>query len=317
MPIIFGKAPGKIILFGEHAVVHGRPAIAIPVSNVAATARIIPIIDAQPGIVHLEAPDIELNADLDSLPDDHPLATAVRMTLDAVSPGHIPSLRCQITSTIPISAGMGSGAAVTVATVRALSSFLGASLSDAEISDIAFNVEKIHHGTPSGIDNTVIAYQQPVYYQQHQPIQIIKVNRPTCWVIGDTGERVSTKTTVADVHARHQADPAGIDSIFDAIGEITDRARQALIDGDLDELGPLLNENQRLLRELGVSSEKLEILIRAAREAGAAGAKLSGGGRGGNMIALASQENSSNIETALWKAGAARVITTTLRETVP
>lgn len=125
MPVIFGKAPGKIILFGEHAVVYGQPAIAIPVQDVTATARITPILNAGSGKVHVQAHDIQLDTMLNDLPEDHPLAAAIRATLEEITPYHTPSFTIQLDSTIPIAAGMGSGAAVTVAIIRALSAFLG------------------------------------------------------------------------------------------------------------------------------------------------------------------------------------------------
>jgi mevalonate kinase len=317
MPIVFGKAPGKIILFGEHAVVYGQPAIAIPVTNVNATARIIPNLDAEPGHVRIEAVDIQLNANLDTLSDDHPLAAAVWLTLHEITPNHTPSFTLQISSSIPMSAGMGSGAAISVAIIRALSAFLGKPLPDSKVSELAFEVEKIHHGTPSGIDNSVVTYQKPVYFKRDEPIQMLKINHPTHWLIADTGEKTPTRETVSAVRALHAEDAETYGAIFRKIGDLTEKARQALIAGDLTTLGLLMDENQHLLEDLRVSSESLETLIQTARNAGAAGAKLSGSGRGGNMIALASPEKIRQIETALLEAGAVKVITTVLREDKP
>lgn len=317
MPIVFGKAPGKIILFGEHAVVYGQPAIAIPVTNVNATARIIPNLDAEPGHVRIEAVDIQLNADLDTLSDDHPLAAAVWLTLHEITPNHTPSFTLQISSSIPMTAGMGSGAAISVAIIRALSAFLGKPLPDSKVSELAFEVEKIHHGTPSGIDNSVVTYQKPVYFKRDEPIQMLKINHPTHWLIADTGEKTPTRETVSAVRALHAEDAETYGAIFRKIGDLTEKARQALIAGDLTTLGLLMDENQHLLEDLRVSSESLETLIQTARNAGAAGAKLSGSGRGGNMIALASPEKIRQIETALLEAGAVKVITTVLREDKP
>lgn len=317
MPIVFGKAPGKIILFGEHAVVYGQPAIATPVTNVNATARIIPNLEAEPGHVRIEAVDIQLNADLDTLSDDHPLAAAVWLTLHEITPNHTPSFTLQISSSIPMSAGMGSGAAISVAIIRALSAFLGKPLPDSKVSELAFKVEKIHHGTPSGIDNSVVTYQKPVYFKRDEPIQMLKINHPTHWLIADTGEKTPTRETVSAVRALQTEDAETYGAIFRKIGDLTDRARQALIAGDLATLGHLMDENQHLLEDLRVSSESLETLIQTARNAGAAGAKLSGSGRGGNMIALASPEKIRQIETALLEAGAVKVITTVLREDKP
>ncbi len=316
MPVVFGKAPGKIILFGEHAVVYGQPAIAMPVSRVNATARVTPNISASPGLVRLIAPDIDLDAPLDHLDEDHPLASAVRATLAEVSPHHTPAFTIQINSTIPISAGMGSGAAVTVAIIRALSAFLGRPLSEHRTSELAFEVEKIYHGTPSGIDTTVITYQKPVYFRKEMPPEILQVKKPTHWIIADSGEKTPTIAAVTAVRGLYEGNPQSYGEIFSRIGAIADAARPALVNGDLQALGQLMNENQSLLQSLQVSSVMLDSLCQAALDAGAKGAKLSGGGRGGNMIALAAQEDCDRISQALEEAGATQTIVTTLREAV-
>jgi len=313
MAITYAKAPAKVILFGEHAVVYGQPAIAMPVTRVNATARILPLIDAPQGQIQVQAPDIQLDKKLTDLPEDHPLAAAIRLTLTAIAPVHLPSLSVQISSTIPVAAGMGSSAATSVAIIHALSNFFGAHLSSEQISDLAFEVEKLHHGTPSGIDNNVIAHQQPVYFVKDQPIEFLKINNPTHWIVADAGEKTPTREAVAGVRERYQADPAAYSPILSAIGEITRQAREPLASGDLALLGPLLNENQDQLRMLGVSCGSLDALIAAALQAGAFGAKLSGGGLGGNIIALANPENAQSIAAALAQAGAQHVITTILQ----
>ncbi len=314
MPIISGKAPGKIILFGEHAVVYGQPAIAIPVNKVKATAHVFPSIGTPPGAIRIQAPDIGLDTDLSDLPQDHPLASAVRLTLAAVGIPQPPSLNLQITSSIPIAAGMGSSAAISVAICRGLSAFLGHPLKNPQINQIAFEVEKIHHGTPSGIDNHVIAYEQPIYFIKNEPVQLLSVKEPTYWVIADSGEKPPTRETVADIRKRYLAEQQHYQTLFESIGTVTERARLALSEGDLPELGSLMKENQALLEALDVSSNRLENLIHAAYMAGAIGAKLSGGGRGGNMIALAPPEQIDAIEHALKDAGAVHTITTRLNQ---
>ena len=314
MAIIYSKAPGKIILFGEHAVVYGQPGIAIPVTKVNASVHIYPTITGTPEKIHIQAPDIGLDADLGALPDNHPIALAVLLSIDACSPISIPSFTLQVTSTIPMAAGMGSGAAVSTAIIQAISSFLGKALSKSELSDLTYQVEKIHHGTPSGIDNAVIAYQKPVYFLKDHPIQFLRIEQPTHWIIADTGETTPTHETVQAVRELYFSDEDKYGVFITKIGEISKKARQALTIGDIPELGQLMDENQVLLAKLSVSSPRLEILTQAAREAGAAGAKLSGGGRGGQMIALAHPEQIKTIENALYRAGAARVITTFLNK---
>jgi len=312
LAIIFGKAPGKIILFGEHAVVYGQPAIAMPVTKVNATARVIPNLEAKSGQVQIQAPDIQLDKSLYDLEDDHPLGKAVRLTIKAVSPRQIPAFTLHVTSTIPISAGMGSGAAVSVAIIRALSAFFGKPLSTSETSDLAFEIEKIHHGTPSGIDNTVIAHGKPVFYQRGNPIKFIQIKHATHWLIADSGEKTSTLETVSDVRRLCEEKPDAYCPIIKKIGQLSSKARQVLQAGEASSLGKLMNENHTLLRTLQVSSPKLDQLTNAARDAGAYGAKLSGGGRGGSVIVLANPDKLNTIEEALLDAGVKATISTML-----
>lgn len=312
MPIIFAKAPGKVILFGEHAVVYGQPAIAIPINKINTTARVFPNPDVQQNLIHIQAPDIQLNTDLSKLPDDHPIACAVQLAIKSAQVDRVPALTLQITSTIPMSAGMGSSAATSIAIIRALTDFLGHPLPADEISQLAFEVEKLQHGTPSGIDNTVIAHDKPIFYGQNEPIQFLLVEEPTHWIIADSGEKTPTFETVSSVRERFNSDPETYQEIFEKIGKITHDARRSLIKGEVNQLGSLMNENHQLLKSIGVSSPKLDDLISTAKGAGAAGAKLSGGGCGGNIIALASPESVDQIENALCKAGAHHVIATIL-----
>jgi len=314
MAIVYGKAPGKIILFGEHAVVYGQPAIAIPVSKVKATARIYPAIHKSQGWLGIEAKDINLNTTLSELPTENPINMAISLTLQKIKPTHTPAMQLQISSTIPIGGGMGSSAAISIAIIHALSSFLGQPFSKGEISDLAYEVEKIHHGTPSGIDNSVIAYQTPIYFQRKRPIEFLKISKQSHWVIADSGESTPTLETVAAVRAQYNANPEKTGKFLKKIGKITEKARFALENGDIKVLGELVNENQQALRELELSSKKIELLIKSARRAGAVGAKLSGGGRGGNIIALCYEENIPSIIEMLEQAGATRVFATRLAE---
>ena len=313
MPAYTATAPGKVILFGEHAVVYGRPAIAAPVGQVQARAVVSAAPRRPAGEVLIQAPDIGLEDRLAELPEDHPLACAVNGLLNALNVTHIPACTVRITSTIPVAAGMGSGAAVSVAVLRALSAFLGSPLSDERVSALAYEVEKLHHGTPSGIDNTVITFAMPVYFVRGQPIQTLRLPTPFSLVIGNTGIASPTAVAVGDVRRGWQADPAEYEALFEQVGKIAQAARFAIEAGQIDHLGPLMDENQALLARMGVSSPDLERLIQKARSAGALGAKLSGGGRGGNMIALAAGDNASEIARALLTSGAVRAITTTIR----
>jgi mevalonate kinase len=310
MPAIAASAPGKVILFGEHAVVYTRPAIAVPVTQVQARVTVAARVRAPAGEVLLQAPDIQLESRLDALPAGHPLAIGLAEVRAALGIARFPALTIRIQSTIPVASGLGSGAAVTVALVRAVAGFLGQPLTDEQVNAVAFSVEKAHHGTPSGIDNTVITYRQPVYFIRGLPMERLSVPAAFTLLIGDTGVQSPTGAVVADVRARWQAEPERYEGLFDEAGAIAQEARKVIETGRPDGLGLLFDRSQQVLQKLGVSSPDLDRLVETARRAGALGAKLSGGGRGGNMIALVTSDNSDAVRLALTAAGAVRVIRT-------
>lgn len=312
--MIRASAPGKIILFGEHAVVYGRPAIAAPVSQIRATAVVTP---NPGGGVRLTAPDIGVDALLTDLPVDDPLALAVRQVQQTANLPQLPDFLLTVRSAIPIASGLGSGAAITAAVIRAVAAHLSLPmlLAKETISALTYEVEKVHHGMPSGIDNTVVAYEQPVYFVRRQPqnrIEPFHVAAPLHILIGDTGIRSSTRAAVLDVRRRWQEDTPRFERIFDACGRIAEAARAAIEAGDVLQVGRLMNENHVWLQEMTVSSPQLDALAAAAGQAGALGAKLSGGGRGGNMIALVTPQTQTAVRRALLAAGARSVLTTTL-----
>ncbi len=301
------SAPGKIILFGEHSVVYGRPALAVPVTQVQATATVS---ENSRGGIMVEAPNINLSSALSSLAPDHPLAAVINSVFTTLRISNPPACTVYLQSTIPVASGLGSGAAVSVAIIRALSGFLGQPLPDEQVNQLAFEVEKIHHGTPSGIDNTVVTYGKPVYFIKKKPIKTFHVEIPFTVMIAGTGISALTRESVTAVRKLWEADKPRWETVFTRVGEIVWNARQAMERGDLVELGRLMNANHKLLREMTVSCAELDKLVEAARSNGALGAKLSGGGRGGNIIALVEKENAPAIARALSTAGAKRTIVT-------
>ncbi len=304
-------APGKVILFGEHAVVYGRPAIAVPVAKVKATATLT---DAPAGTgCTISAPDIGAHIRLSSHQQD-PLALAVRLAIEEACIEADPDWQITLSSDIPIAGGMGSGAAVSAALANAVfahSGFPAHSRPDAEtVNRIVYAVEKLHHARPSGIDNTVVVYEQPVWFVRGQPPQRFEIARPFHLVIADTGIASSTAAVVSDVRRDWEKNRERYESVFDNIGETAVAARQAIASGDVNALGPLMQENQRLLRQINVSSTELERLIAVAEDAGASGAKLSGAGRGGNLICVVESESVERVQKALQAGGAVGTVVT-------
>lgn len=301
------SAFGKIILFGEHAVVYGRPALAVPVTQVYTDVEIS---DSRLEGIWIDAAAIHLHAELKTLPSDHPIASTINNIFFLYRVDPFPNLSIKITSTIPVASGLGSGAAATIALTRALASHLRHAMKDEDVNAFAYEIEKIHHGTPSGIDNTVITYAKPVYFVKGKAIETFKVGQPFTFVIGDTGVPAPTNESVGDVRQLWLNDPPRLEKIFDQIGDVSFSARCAIEAGMYEWLGELMNKNHVLLQELTVSSPELDRLVDAARSAGALGAKLSGGGRGGNMIALVQSEMAETVSFMLKTMGAKNTITT-------
>jgi mevalonate kinase len=302
-------APGKIILFGEHAVVYGRPALAVPVTQVRASATVS---EKSGSGIWIEAPDINLTCELSQLAPDHPLAAVINNLFSALKITQQPGCTIHVESSIPVAAGLGSGTAVSVAILRALSAYLGQPLSDERVNELAFEIEKLHHGNPSGIDNSVVTSARPVYFIKGKPIKPCRVGTTFTIVIGDTGIPALTKESVGALRSLWEANPSRWDKVFDQVGKIVRKARRAIDRGEMAELGRLMDSNHALLQEMTVSSLELDALVECARQAGALGAKLSGGGRGGNMIALVSTEKAPSLSEALLAAGAKQTIISTI-----
>lgn len=301
------SACGKIILLGEHAVVYDFPALAVPVRSLRAWAELT----ESPPPFRIVAPAIGLNAAWEDLPDGHPLAYCVRRTAEAL---HMESMegRLTITSQIPVASGLGSGAAVSTAIVRVLAAAAGQDLSPAEISQIVFEVERIYHGTPSGVDNTVIAYERPIFFRRGCEPEILAVGAPMHFLIADSGVRSETRDAVGGVRERRQSDTARYDSVFQQIGELVEGGRVQLESGQSKPLGITMNDCHDLLRAIEVTTPGLDRLVDSARQAGAFGAKLSGAGLGGNVIALVDSRRIPAVEAALCASGAVSIFQTSL-----
>lgn len=315
MPATSASASAKSILFGEHAVVYGRPAIAIPIHDLRTRVYITANPLGKPGIQLLDAPDIEMKCYSDQLEADHPFRVAIRSVEDFFHLDHFPTCEIRITSTIPIAAGLGSSASTAVAIIRGLINFIGQTVEAPIINQLAFNVEKSIHGNPSGIDNTVIAFEKPVYFVKEDPPEFLKITNPFYFIIANTGIKSLTKKVISQVREKWQNKKDDYEVIFDQIGEISRQAKEALKSGNQLLIGDLMNRNHTLLQSMGVSCDALDYLVNAAMTSGALGAKLCGSGQGGNMIALINDSSEKEkIQEALLAAGATRIFHAQLRE---
>ena len=313
MPALSSTASAKTILFGEHSVVYQRPAIAVPISNLRTKVSILANPLGKPGDLLFDAPNILFKHFSNELAESHPFRVAVNAVTEHFHLVYFPACEIKITSAVPIASGLGSSASTAVALIRALVNFLGQRYDDQMISNLAFQVEKIHHGNPSGIDNTVIAFEKPIFFVKQGSIEILKVKSPLNLVIGDTGIHSLTKEVVAGVREKWVNNKEKYESIFEQIGDISKSAKVAIELGFIEKIGLLMNENHLLLKQIDVSCLELDKLIDAALKAGAMGAKLCGSGRGGNMVALVKEEDRLQVQNALKTTGAIHTYFTQIR----
>ncbi|MGH8282377.1 MAG: hydroxymethylglutaryl-CoA reductase, degradative [Gammaproteobacteria bacterium] len=290
---------GKAILLGEHAVVYGRHAIAVPVPlRIRARAE-----DSDSG-THLIIPRWGVEQRLQP-GVEHPgsLLQSLTLILQKLKLADR-ALRIQVYPDVPRAMGLGGSAALAVAVIRALDRHCGLELKDAEICQLAYECEQVAHGTPSGIDNTVATYGQPLLFCRGEPplIRPLKFRQPLPMVLGLSGVESLTAKTVERVRQAWKRNKALYERIFDEIDTLTLQGLKAIEAYDLVQFGELMNICQGQLNALQVSSWEIEEMVQIARGNGAVGAKLTGGGGGGSMIAMC-PEDGARVVQALQDAG--------------
>ncbi|RLG72687.1 MAG: mevalonate kinase [Methanobacteriota archaeon] len=299
------SAPGKIILFGEHAVVYGKPAIAAAITlrtrvKAEKTDGNKVMITSFP----LKKRETVLTQEIVEETRVSPLAycfSAVKQAYQLA--GFEKGLKIEISSSIPPDSGLGSSAAVSVAVLAATLGELGLNLEKEKLAKVATQVERDVQGVSSGLDPTTSSHGGFLYYKQGEIIQL-GAGEELRLVTGYSGQKSSTKKQVELVKARLEEYPDIIGPTIETIGRIVDRGREALEKGETARVGRLMVMNQWCLELLGVSTPKLRRLVGAALEAGAEGAKITGAGGGGSIIALALRSE-QKVQKAIEKAGGA------------
>lgn len=292
---------GKAILFNEHFVVYGIPSIVSAIGNYT-VAKIEP--SNQAGFLLADKRPATPKYKEDKLAQQKESFERMfnKMGLDLSKNG----VTITLEGNLYAASGIGASAASCVAVARALAEYFEMNLSDDEINEIAYEGEKGYHGTPSGVDNTASTYGGLIWFQKGEKnvIDRIALSNPVEIVIGNTGKVTDTKVAVEGVRQRKENNPKKYGEVFDRAENIAYLAKRAIHDGSLQGVGKLMNENHKLLQQIEVSSRELDFLVSVAREAGAFGAKLTGGGLGGNMIALTpGKELQNKVATAIEKEG--------------
>ena len=265
-----GKAHSKIILIGEHAVVYGYPAISLPLLEVEVTCRVLPA----------ETPW--------RLFEEDTLSMAVYASLEYLTIKDA-CIRCQIESAIPEKRGMGSSAAISIAAIRAVFDYYDAQLSQETLEILVNRAEMIAHMNPSGLDAKTCLSDHPIRFIKNLGFTELEMDLSTYLVIADTGVYGHTREAIQVVQSK------GKDALpyLQTLGDLTQEAEDAINHKDAEKLGEILSQAHENLKEIGVSSQEADSLVETAIHHGALGAKMSGGGLGGCIIALA-----ANLEQA-------------------
>lgn len=297
-------APGKVIFFGEHSVVYRGPAIVLAIdrrAKVVAERR-------EDHKIFVDAMDLGFSGYFEN-DEYHPvrgkgwrgrnltaLNVAAKKTMEQY--GEKTGVNLKVRSMIPIAVGLGSSAAICVATVAAVAELFGGGLSQQKISDLAYEGEKVIHGNPSGVDNTIATFGGILRYEKGVGIDRYNLDdEPLPFVIGNTRKKRSTRRMVERVRLLKERNPSLVNSIIDDMSRLSQEGLEALLEKDLRRLGDLMNINHGLLSAIDVSTNELDTLVHYSRRGGALGAKLTGAGGGGCMIALAEERFLSQIET--------------------
>jgi len=306
-----GAGHGKSILFGEHFVVYGLPSLAAGIDS--ETIARVSRIESSGWTLDDKRPEVpgykkkKMDEQKESIENVFGF-----LNVDTSKQG----IHIELGGDLICASGFGASAASCVSLARALNEEFDLGLDDVRINQAAYEGEKGYHGTPSGIDNTASTYGGLVWYVRDlsggpPTFKPIKLENSIHLIIASTGITASTTEVVGDVKKKKETDPAWFDALAKEYNALVNDALDALKSTDLQKVGNLMNRNHELLQELTVSCKELDDLVSIARANGALGSKMTGTGRGGNMIAIAADESTRDkIAEALEKGGAAFVIKT-------
>lgn len=282
------SAPGKLMLLGEHAVVYGFPSL-------------VTAVDERLTVEAENIPEDRIIVEASQGNDTRFVDEAVRRAQDAWSFPR--GVRIKTQSNFSGKYGFGSSAAVTVATLKALAALFQKEVTPRELFDLSYKTILAVQGVGSGFDVAASVYGRTLYFigggKVVETISVLDIPL----IVGYTGVKSNSVGIVRAVGEKYRKYPQKLDRIFQAIAKLVEEAKVRMLEGDWERVGRLMDFNQEYLRDLGVSSEKLESLISAAKKAGAWGAKLSGAGGGDCMIALANSDKRQAVSKAIERVG--------------
>jgi len=293
-----GKSHGKTIIMGEHAVVYGYPAFAIPLLS---TPVIVKINQSLENTLISKYYAGKIDRIPDSLSGVQYLIRLLNKDLNESDVKYTIS----IDSGLPIERGMGSSAAIAAALTRAFFDFFDQPLDHQTLLDYVNDSETVTHGQASGLDALTVSSEYPIKFGRNVDPKAFSFNSDGFIVIADSGVKGRTKETVADVRKMYDTDTEKIGAYLKQLGDYASSASDYLIKGNLKKLGLVFSLANEILTKLNLSIPKTDKLIEAANNAGSLGSKITGGGRGGCIICLARNlKNAQMIQKALIKSGA-------------
>lgn len=287
------SAPGKLMLFGEHAVLYGEPCL-------------VTAVDIRLEVT-LETTDTDLIAIINPYSKNNSfVSTALEIFAQKYLSHKIQGIKISTKSPFSGKYGFGSSSAVTVAVCKALSVYYEKPLTPRELFDLSYKVMIAAQGVGSGFDVASACFGGTLYFKQGGEIlELLETDlQKTQWIIGYSGVKSNTVDLIKQVASLRSTHMSKFEFIMSSIGDIVRNAKKSILAKNWEKVGYYMDSNQELLRELGISTKQLEIPIKAAKKAGALGAKLSGAGGGDCMIALTTPDNNEKVIKAITEAGA-------------
>ncbi|WP_217132429.1 mevalonate kinase [Leucobacter chinensis] len=299
-----GKTHAKVIVLGEHSVVYGKPAIAFPVLSLELEAKVTVSGEGHRVITPFHSLDRETaqTVELERKLSEIALSNTLEFLEEAPN-----GIEVRVSGLIPPARGLGSSAAVAGAIAQAVSRAYGRELSRDERFELVQSVERVAHGTPSGLDAYATTEAGPIWFEKGEAKPLRVLSEPRL-LVADTGIVGHTAEAVRRVRALRDENPPRVEALLAEAAQLAQDAGTDLAEGNHERLGAKMDRNHEILRELGVSADPLESLVNASKDAGALGAKLTGGGLGGCMVALVGSERDEHtVSNALLSAGAKNV----------